>query len=117
MKTFFGKRSGSGAATAWKVGVKLVLGAIVVWLVMLLWNWLLPSLFAGARTMDYWQTLGLIVLCRVLFGGGGGGGRWRAHRRWHHMSEDERAQFQQRFQGRRGCGQTPAADAAGDQAP
>lgn len=114
MKTFFGRRSGNGATMAWKVGVKLVLGAIVVWLVMLLWNWLLPSLFVGARTMDYWQTLGLIVLCRVLFGGGGGGGRWRAHRRWHNMSEDERAQFQQRFQGRRGCGQPPAP---GDQAP
>jgi hypothetical protein len=89
-----------------------------VWLVMLLWNWLLPSLFAGAHTMDYWQTLGLIVLCRVLFGGGGGGGgRWRAQRRWHHMSEDERAQFQQRFQGRRGCGSASDTGAAGDQAP
>ena len=116
MRTFFGKRN--AATIALKVGVKLVLGAILVWLVMLLWNWLLPSLFTGAHTMDYWQTLGLIVLCRVLFGGGGGGGRrWRAHRHWHRMSEDERAQFQQRYQGRRSCGRAPEANTAGEQAP
>ena len=42
--------------------------------VMHLWNWLLPSLF-GWRLITFWQALGLLVLCRVLFGGLGRGPR------------------------------------------
>ena len=40
--------------------------------VMHLWNWLLPTLF-GWRQISFWQALGLLVLCRILFGGWGGG--------------------------------------------
>jgi len=99
MKPFFGKRN--PAVIAWKIGVRLVLGAVVVWLMMLLWNWLMPALFSGARIIDYWQTLGLIVLCRVLFGGGHG--RWHGRHRWETMSQDERARFK-----RVRCGQDAA---------
>ncbi len=38
------------------------------YLVMHLWNWLLPSLF-GWRQITFWQGLGLLALCRILFGG------------------------------------------------
>ncbi len=45
-----------------------------------LWNWLTPELF-GWRTITLWQALGLLALCRILFGGfgmnGGSGGRMR----------------------------------------
>ena len=41
--------------------------------VMRLWNWLLPPLF-GWRTLTFWQALGLLALCRILFGGMGHGG-------------------------------------------
>ena len=41
--------------------------------VLKLWNWLLPPLF-GWRQITFWQALGLLVLCRILFGGH----RWRA---------------------------------------
>ena len=46
--------------------------------VKLLWNWLLPPLF-GLPIVTFWQALGLLVLCRILFGGFGrhGGRRWR----------------------------------------
>ena len=37
-------------------------------MVRLLWNWLLPSLF-GWRLITFWQALGILVLCRILFGG------------------------------------------------
>ena len=37
--------------------------------VMLLWNLILPDLFAGIRPIDYWHGLGLLVLSRILFGG------------------------------------------------
>src|SRR5689334_14640568 len=33
-----------------------------------LWNWLLPPLF-GWHQVTFWQALGLLVLCRILFGG------------------------------------------------
>ena len=42
-------------------------------LVLQLWNWLLPPLF-GWRQITFWQALGLLALCRILFGGFGGHG-------------------------------------------
>jgi uncharacterized membrane protein len=45
--------------------------------VKLLWNWLAPMLF-GLRLITFWQAIGLLALCRILFGGfgmGGGGHR------------------------------------------
>ena len=36
-------------------------------IVMQLWNWLLPSL-VGVRPITFWQALGLLALCRILFG-------------------------------------------------
>ena len=74
-------------------------------LVQLLWNWLLPALF-GFPELSFWQALGMLALCRILFGGwgrsGGGGGRWRGRR----MSGDERARFRARMRER--CGLDPA---------
>ncbi len=62
--------------------------------VMHLWNWLLPPLF-GWRLITFWQALGLLVLCRVLFGGLGRGprgprGPFRGCRK---MSPEEREKF------------------------
>ena len=54
-----------------------VLGGIV----MLLWNAIIPDLFAGAHSIDYLRALGLLVLSRILFGGLRGHGGW--HRRHH----------------------------------
>jgi hypothetical protein len=53
------------------------------WVVMSLWNWLLPALF-GWKSIGFWQALGLLALCRILFGGLGhhGGGR-HCHRPGH----------------------------------
>ena len=38
--------------------------------VKLLWNLLLPPLF-GWREIGFWQGLGMLALCRILFGGFG----------------------------------------------
>src|SRR5947209_11094714 len=68
--------------------------------VMHLWNWLLPPLF-GWRQITFWQGLGLLALCRILFGGNGwhGSGRSRVRRRmeerWAAMSPEERERFRQ----------------------
>lgn len=92
-------------------------------LVLHLWNWLLPPLF-GWPQISFWQALGLLVLCRILFGGFGmrGSGRSRVrHRvfdrvadrvgdRWDAMTPEERERFRARIRER--CGFDPATDAS-----
>jgi hypothetical protein len=78
-------------------------------IVMHLWNWLLPSLF-GWRQLTFWQALGLLVLCRVLFGGLGMHGprrsnfRRRMKDRCGHVTSEERERFRQRMRERWGFG-------------
>jgi hypothetical protein len=62
---------------------------------MLLWNWLMPALFAGVRTIDYWQALGLLLLSKILLGGGHF--RGKAHWRWDGMAAEEREQLKRHF--------------------
>ena len=69
--------------------------------VLHLWNWLLPAVF-GWRQITFWQAVGLLALCRILFGGFGGRGfprsnfRRRMAERWEHMTPEEREKFRQR---------------------
>ena len=37
-------------------------------LVMLLWNWLIPTLFVEGKQINYLQALGVLVLSKILFG-------------------------------------------------
>ena len=70
--------------------------AILGWAVMVLWNLVVPASFAGAHALDYPHALGLLVLCRILFGGfrGHRGGWGRGHwRRWAAMTAQEREQM------------------------
>jgi hypothetical protein len=73
----------------------LVAAAALGAVVMMLWNAIIPGLFAGARSIDYLHALGLLVLSRILFGGfhghRGGGRRHRA--KWQAMTPEEREQF------------------------
>jgi hypothetical protein len=48
----------------------IAFGGVVV---LLLWNWLIPDIF-GLRRLVFWEALGLLALCRILFGGFGRGG-------------------------------------------
>lgn len=74
-----------------------------------LWNWLLPPLF-GWRQITFWQALGLLALCRILFGGLGrhgghrSGFRRRMAERCEHMTPEERERFRQGLRGRWGFG-------------
>jgi uncharacterized membrane protein len=85
------------------------------WVVALLWNWLLPPLF-GWRAITFWQALGLLALCRILFGGLGMGRsqrsslRQRMRERWEGMTAEEREVFRQRMLER--CGFEPYARGA-----
>ena len=55
-----------------------VLGVAAVflftYLVMLLWNALVPELFKGP-VLTYWQTMGVFILAKILFSGIGGSGQ------------------------------------------
>ena len=42
------------------------------WLVMLLWNWLMPPIF-GLGQIGYWQAFGIVILAKLLFGALGSG--------------------------------------------
>jgi len=100
----------------------LLVGFIAGQLVMALWNWLLPSLF-GWRVITFWQALGILALCRILFGGFGRhssrrhwgvrhrvgdrvGERFaeRMGERWDGLAPEERERFRERIRDRFGFG-------------
>ena len=92
------------------IAVLIALGGEVV---LQLWNWLTPALF-GWHQITFWQALGILVLCRILFGGHGSyrsGFRRRMAEgmgdRWEGMTSEERERFRQGLRGR--CGFGPAA--------
>ena len=88
-------------------------------IVMALWNGLLPPLFSFPL-ITFWQALGILVLCRILFGGFGGHRSYRSNirrriadrvadrmaDRWQRMTPEEREHFRQRIRER--CGFDPA---------
>jgi hypothetical protein len=101
----------------WMAPLAILAMVIFVWIggevVMLLWNWLVPTLF-GLPQVTFWQALGLLALCRILFGGfgmSGGGGRYQRRRtieRWEQMKPEERERFRQGLHG--GGGRTTPLD-------
>ncbi len=73
------------------------------YVVMLLWNWLMPDLF-NLKPINWWQAIGLFVLFRILFGGfkGGSRGKYSQKRKqwqnkWMQMDDTERAQMKEKW--------------------
>lgn len=76
--------------------------ALIGFVVMGLWNWLMPDLF-GLTEITFWQALGLLILSKILFGGWKGGHHHREHRggywkkrfrdKWQNMSEEEKEKY------------------------
>ncbi|MEI7428933.1 MAG: hypothetical protein WCL27_00650 [Betaproteobacteria bacterium] len=87
-----------------KIGLLAILGiAALGGVVMLLWNWLIPTLFFGAQPVDYCQALGILLLSKILFGGFRGGchGRWKERRQhWESMTPEEREQLKGQYKSR-----------------
>lgn len=109
-----------GRRWVWKgfafAGFVIIGLAVFSWVVMLLWNALLPSLF-GAPPLRYLQAAGLLVLSRILLGGlRGHHGPWR-HRawreRWESMTPEERERLRERYG--RHCGWHGRAEASENQ--
>jgi len=108
---FRGRWVAKGAA--FLVLVPVLIG-VLSWVVMSLWNALIPALFHGPL-VTFWQAVGLLVLSKILFGGfrGRGGhhgwhgrhGHWRGEmwrRKWETLTPEERDQLRSKF--RRRCG-------------
>jgi hypothetical protein len=87
----------------------LVVAAVIVtvlgFIVMSLWNALIPGLFGGPA-LRFGQALGLLALSRILFGGfrgfrGCAGHGWRRRmamrEQWEAMTPEERERFREGF--------------------
>ena len=82
----------------------LCAAAIATWLVMALWNAVLVDA-VGAKPLSYWQALGLLLLCRLLFGNWGRRGRGgppALRDTVAGMSPEQRARFREHWRSR--CG-------------
>lgn len=78
-------------------------------IVKLLWNWLLPPLL-DLPVITFWQALGLLALCRILFGGVGRSGRC-SRGRWQNMTPEERERVREGM--RRRFGFSPGTSEGG----
>jgi hypothetical protein len=91
--------------------------ALLGYLVMTLWNAVLPTV-TGLHAITFVQAVGLLVLSRILFGGlrgwGRRGGHWRARMqaRWQQMSPEERERFRDMMGSRAGCRRGGASSAS-----
>ena len=85
--------------------------SLVGWVVMALWNALLPQIL-GVTTITFWQALGLLVLSRILFGGFGRGGGWggrgpgdpswkqKMAERWKNLTPEQREEMKANWKDR-----------------
>lgn len=99
--------------------------ALFIWIggeiVMHLWNWLAPTLF-GWRLITFWEAVGLLVLCRILFGSHGFRASQRSEgrrkikermdERWEKMTPEEREKFRQSWRARCGGYEPPLGGTA-----
>ena len=86
------------------IGIAIAFGFAIG--TMYLWNWLVPALFGGP-VLTFWQTVGLLVLSKILFGGFSKGGHWGHHRsgpwrpywkeKLQNMSPEDRERFKQKM--------------------
>ncbi|MGE5499622.1 MAG: hypothetical protein ACM3Q2_16205 [Syntrophothermus sp.] len=55
-----------------KISMVILFAVLFSFLVMLLWNWLMPEIF-GLKTLSFLQAAGLLVLSKIIFSGFGRG--------------------------------------------
>jgi membrane protein implicated in regulation of membrane protease activity len=108
-----------------RIGKFLAIAAVIIlaisYIVMGLWNALIPDLFKGP-VITYWQAVGLLLLSHFLLHGWG---RWRypngwRHRHWRNrweerlaaMTPEEREKYKEEW--RRRCGWYPGEESEKD---
>jgi hypothetical protein len=99
------------------VKIALLVAAVLAlagFVVMSLWNWLVPALFGGPA-LHFWQAIGLLALTRILFGRiGRGQGQWawrgRMRQDWQRLTPEEREKLRENLYRRCGARSTPASE-------
>ena len=95
MRTTFRRR--------WYLFMPLIPVAFVAFgfITMYLWNGLMPVIF-HLPEITFWQTIGLMILSRLILGGFGGHGRGHGHRcrrdmheKWENMTPEDREKFRE----------------------
>jgi Ca2+/H+ antiporter, TMEM165/GDT1 family len=105
MRTHFAGRHFYG----WRLVFIPVFAAIAMllftWIVMALWNAILPVVF-GIKAITLIQALGILILSKILFGGIHGGCRSRhSHmhewkNKWMQMTDEEKARMREEWRNR-----------------
>jgi hypothetical protein len=112
MRDEIGRGIGRGIGNGIGRGIGMLIKVALIVLIVIvgfgqgvyhLWNWLMPTLFR-LPAITYWQSVGLLALSWLLFGGG----PWRRGQdgRWERMTPEEREKLREVIRGR--CGQGPA---------
>lgn len=79
--------------------------ALLGYVVMALWNWLMPELF-GLKLITFWQALGLLLLSKILFGSihtkwkNGGEFKEKVKNKLDCMTPEEREKFKEQMRER-----------------
>jgi|APTNR8051073442_1049403.scaffolds.fasta_scaffold56921_2 hypothetical protein len=78
--------------------------ALIGYVVMALWNWLMPEIF-GLQLITFWQALGLLLLSKLLFGSirmkwGGNGFKENLQQKIDCMTPEERENFKEKMRER-----------------
>jgi hypothetical protein len=66
------------------------------WIVLYLWNWLMPVIF-GLPVIGYWQAWGLVILSHILLKPGFGHGGFHGRRHREH-DRDWRGEMKEKFE-------------------
>ena len=81
--------------------------ALVSFIVMSLWNMILPAAITGVNPISFWQALGLLILSKILFSGFHGGWKhkrqqWkdRMNQKLQNMTPEQREAFKQDLRNR-----------------
>ena len=82
---------------------------LVGFVVMLLWNAILPDIL-NAKPLNIWQAIGLLILSKILFGGMRWGGRGKGgygpskrkqwKEKWMNMTPEEREAMKEKWKNR-----------------
>jgi hypothetical protein len=91
----------------WYLFIPLIIAGFVAFglATMYLWNWLMPAIF-HLPEITFWQTIGLMILSRLILGFGGHHGRQHDHFRgkmydkWEKMTPEEREKFREQLKHR-----------------
>jgi len=98
------------------IAIVLVAALVLGFVVMHLWNWLMPGIFR-LPPITFWQAIGLLLLSKLLLGGfhkhGPQRHGWKKHmeEKWERMTPEERERF------RKGCRFTGRKDIPSEQDP